>query len=47
MDLQLLGVFKVRWGFLLKDVLSLALVEDVSRVCRRGKDWTPFTCSFP
>lgn len=47
MDLQLLGVFKVRWSFLLKDVLSLALVEDVSSVCRMGKDCTPFTCIFP
>lgn len=45
MDLLLLRMFK-GWGFLLKDVLILALVEDVFSMCRRGEDFTPFTCIF-
>jgi len=47
MDLLLLGVFKVRWSFLLKDVLWLGSVADIPGACRRGRDCPLFTCLLP
>lgn len=45
--LLLLGVFKVRWGFLLKDALWFGLVEDISSACRRGNDCSLLTYILP